>query len=615
MRGCEFVVELLYSLGIDTYFAVTGGAIVPLLDSVGRHPNASLYAFQHEQAAAMACEGYWRETGRVAVVAVTSGPGIQNTLNGVCGAWYDSVPMLIISGQVNSSESLDVISSRPRQRGFQEMPVVSAFSHFCVYAQKLEQINDKTGRDLYDFFTKAVNAATTARFGPALVDLPVNIQMTDVGHLPDSTTSIKLLKSNDPDPFLEIQVKQVLAKLCLSRCPVVVFGAGIRSSDSVQLARRMIDIIKAPFTLSWGAKDLFPDDHSLNCGCHGVYGSRAANLTLQNSDCLLILGSRLDTRQTGGNLSYFAPTATKIHVDIDQHEIGKLVEKGLAIDLPIVANLHDFLTVLIKHTETEYPVCKDNQEIWTGQVNTWKDKYSSALIDQTEKYAVQPHGPGMCAYTFFEQLDAKLPQRCSILADTGANLCWVYQVLTAKADRRFYTNLGNSSMGFSLPASIGSAIATKMGNMIVSIQGDGGVMMNIQELKTVIDYKLPIKIFVINNSGYGIIKQFQDLYFEGRYLGTEFPGTDFVAIANAFGMHAVRITRNDNVETLLDEVFKYDGPVLVDVIIQEVQKTFPKLLFGNALEHMSPFISMEELEDTMRVPIMPRKEATGWVKV
>ena len=621
-KGCDFILDLLLSLGVDTFFVITGGAIVPLIDAIGRGEKAgvtTMLAFQHEQAAAMAAEGYWRETGRLAAVVVTSGPGIQNVLNGLCGCYYDSIPMLVISGQVNTSESLDAVSSRPRQRGFQEMPVVESFGHFCVYAKKLKYVHDLMGREIHDVFTSAVNAATTPRFGPALIDLPVNIQMCEVqtsvyDAMPAKKPRTNGLRVDEHNLLSESILPRVFEMLRVSERPLLIFGAGVRASSSNHLARILVEQLSVPFCLSWGAKDLFEDDHPLNCGSHGVYGSRAANLAVQNCDVLFVLGSRLDTRQTGGCLTRFAPVAKKIMVDVDCEEIGKLVEKGCTIDLPIIIELNLFFTAITGRA-SEHRALK-SLSTWTTRTQEWKRAYCNADVDKLLKYELDATVPGvMNVYSFLERLSEKIPDKATVVPDQGGNLCWSMQTLKVKKDSRLYTNLGNSSMGFAFPCCIGSAVgASETKNPIVCIDGDGGFQMNIQELKTAVDYNLPIKTFILNNSGYGIIKQFQDAYFDKRYIVTNFTPVDFVSIAKGYGMHALRLTSDSDIDDVLGKVFAHPGPVLVDVAIQQCQKIFPKLEFGNALEHMTPFIPLDELKKTMIVGTTPRQEPKGWVQ-
>ena len=617
MKGCDVIVDLLISLGVDTYFVLTGGAIVPFIDAVGRRNNeTTLVAFQHEQAAAMAAEGYWRESGRLPAVLVTSGPGIQNVLNALCGCFYDSVPLLVISGQVNTSESLDAISSRPRQRGFQEMPVVESFGHFCKYAKKIKYVHDLFGHEIFDVFTTAYEAATTPRFGPVLIDLPVNIQMCEVFtelERPVPFNQKDVLKKR-VNSHAQAKCEKVLDLLLSAARPLVVFGAGVRASGSRDLAHEFIDQFKIPFCTSWGAKDLFDDANSNNCGCIGVYGSRAANFAVQNCDVLWILGSRLDTRQTGGNLARFAATAKKVMVDIDSEEIGKLVEKGCQIHFPIVLELKLFFCTVLSRKNTFDSGRETKLSTWTKKTQEWKATYANAAVDSQKKYELNGDIPCVLnAYLFLERLDAKLPVNTTVVPDTGAALCWTMQSLKVKSGMRVYANLGNSSMGFAFPCCLGSAFGSK--NPVVCISGDGGFQLNIQELKTAVDYNLPVKIFVLNNSGYGIITQFQDSYFEQRYYATRFTPIDFVSIAKGYGMSAIRISELTDIDIVLEKVFAYEGPILVDVCIQATQKIYPKLEFGNSLEHMTPFIPLHELENIMITEVATRIEPKGWVRV
>jgi acetolactate synthase-1/2/3 large subunit len=546
MKITEYIVDILIKHGLNIFFAVTGGAIVPLIDAVSKRNDARLVFFQHEQSAAMACEGVYRETGKIAVALVTSGPGIQNTLNGICGCWYDSIPALFISGQVNISESLQTIKSQPRQRGFQEMPVIESMGHFTVFSKKIE---NSTIKHITDVFTDALHAIKSGRFGPSIIDLPVNIQMSNLYNIPN-----------------------IVKTISESKKPLVVYGMGIRNSKSENLVKKL----KLPFVTSWAAKDLFPHDDEFNIGCIGVYGSRAANFAIQTCDCLIILGSRLDTRQTGGCLQKFSKESKKIMVDIDEHEINKLNESGIKIDIPVICDLNTFLSL-------DLHISWSNSE-WMNTLGNWKINYTHPLGG---------------VYTFLDKIT--FPDNTTIIPDTGGNVVWTMQTLKLVKNQRLYTNLGNSSMGFSLPCSIGSALSDPT-RTIVCIIGDGGLQMNIQELKTIVDYKLPIKILVINNSGYGIIKQFQDIYFNSNYVGTDFTPVDFCAIASAYGMKNIRI----NVEDNLPDIFLDSEPILVDIVIDQNQNIYPKLEFGNSLEHMYPFVELDFTSTNTRIE-------RGWI--
>ena len=565
------LVDALANVGLNTYFLVTGGAIAPIVDAVGQSPRARYFCFHHEQAAAFAAEGYYRACGRLGVVLVTSGPGVQNIFNGLCGCWYDSIPVLFITGQVNIRESLDSISAKPRQLGFQEMPVVDMVSSCTKYAAKVKRA-DEVGSIVSD----ALTAMQSGRRGPAVIDFPVNIQMEKI------SSHYEFLSS--PTPYLHIdtgKIVHVRELLAASQRPLVIIGNGMRSVRST-----FLDWIKIPFVTSWAAFDISPCDHPLRIGHHGVYGERVANFAVQNADLLIILGSRMDTRQTGGDLTLCSRASKRIMVDIDEHEMRKLSERGFSIDVPLLGSVESFLEMV------ELPAAPPQ---WVSTLNAWKSEFGQEITREGN------------VYEFLESLHSKLPDRCIIMPDQGGNLIWTLQSLRLKEGQRLFTNLGNSSMGWSLPAAIGASIGAGDEVPIICIEGDGGIQMNIQELSTLAKLKLPVTVIVLNNKGYGIIRQFQDSYFGSRHTATSTAdlfggpaGLDFVKVANAYGV-AAHATNDISISS--------HSPVLFDVQIDTNQRIFPKLEFGNALENMTPY--RIELHNHMIVPpVQPRRG--GW---
>jgi len=556
------VVDELANCGIDTYFLVTGGAIAPFVDAVGTSSRVRYYCFQHEQAAAMAAEGYYRASGKVAAVLVTSGPGVQNIVNGLCGCWYDSIPCLFITGQVSSKESLDTINSRPRQVGFQEMPVVEMLKTFTKFASKI-QVSDQVS----SIFSDAISSMLNGRPGPALIDFPVNIQM-EMSQVPLVHFTIQREK------FSPFDVPDTVYDMISSaERPVVILGNGARGTDFTSW-------IKVPFVTTWAAVDLVSHDHPLRVGSLGVYGDRVANYAVQNADLLVILGSRLDTRQTGGNLGLFSRHSKRIMVDIDAAEMTKLDERGFPIDIKLNGRVSEFIDrVTMKPCST-----------WVSTLDTWKTEFG---VETTREGNVYP---------FLTNL--KLPSECIIIPDQGGNLIWTMQSLRLTEGQRLFTNLGNSSMGWALPAAIGAAIGTNGRVPIVCIEGDGGIQMNIQELRTLAKLNLPVTVVVLNNEGYGIIRQFQDSYFGSRHIATSrdevVSGIDFVKVAEAYGLQGRRT---------LDVDFTA-APVLYDAPIDMTQRIFPKLEFGNALENMTPYRT--DLHRYMIVPPAEPNLATGW---
>jgi acetolactate synthase-1/2/3 large subunit len=564
MNTCDYIIETLYLNGIDTYFVITGGAIVPFINAIARNPKVKYYCFQHEQSAAMAAEGYYRASGKTAGVVVTSGPGVQNILNGVCGCWYDSIPAFFISGQVNTKEDLSNFKSNPRQTGFQEMPVAKMFEDVTKKSLHVPELSQLEG-----VLKELLTELKTPRYGPVLMDLPVNLQMSSIENV-----NINLIThSRRVTP--QYDISEYLYK---SKRPVVVFGHGVKLAGAEKEAMMFIEKTGIPFLVSWGAFDLCASDHPLRVGSPGVYGDRVANYAIQNADLIISIGSRLDSRQIGGSGPMFSPHSKKIMVDIDIEEINKMPEKGVEIDLGIVSDAKNFFDSVIIDGYRDDDTMGIRIRLWANKINEWKQKYSEEKSREGDS----------AVYDYLTTFFNDLPDDCIIIPDQGGNLVWTMQSAILKEGQKLFTNFGNSSMGYALPAAIGAAIGS--GKKVYCIDGDGGFQMNIQELLTVKKYNLPVEIIILNNSGYGIIKQFQDSYFDSKYVGTSKSDVfgddvDFVKIAEAYGVKTLQ-----------------------DIPIPETQKIYPKLEFGNSLENMTPYIDFEK---DMIVPVPPKKKL-GW---
>jgi len=599
-RVLEGAIDMLIENGIDTFFLVTGGAIVPTIDYIGQHKKAKYYCFQHEQAAAMAAEGYFRTTDKIGAVLTTSGPGAQNLLNGVCGCWYESIPCIFITGQVSTYESSDCVSTNPRQLGFQETPIVESFAPFTKYAKRIT-----SAEEAKHVVKTAIEKCKEGRFGPCLIDFPVNIQtsmsakfenfLEEVEHVP--VVDINLSEKIDT-------LEKMLEK---SKRPLILLGHGVRLSNSAAKALCFVEKYKLPFVVSWGAFDIVDHSHELFIGDIGVYGKRGANFAIQNCDLLISVGSRLDTRQTGGNLALFARKAKKVMVDIDFNELHK--GRGLNIDLPIQSDAGLFLEA------AQGILALPSLTAWRERCTTWKNwKEERPTFDGSE--ALRLYGR-LTSYEALAKLNKLVDDDEIIIPDEGGHLVWCMQTFKLK-NQRMFSNFGNSSMGYALPAAIGAAIGT--GKRVVCIDGDGGFQMNIQELQTVKHYNLPIKIFIINNGCYGIIKQFQDAYCSSRYTATDgqkdYTLPDFEKVANAYGIQAVTIEGKGDIDSKLKYVMNYDGPILCNILIDSEQKLIPKLEFGNPLEDMSPYLTDEQIDDNMIIETIERRDNTkGWVNL
>ena len=569
MNTCDYIIETLYLNGIDTYFVITGGAIVPFINAIARNPKVKYYCFQHEQSAAMAAEGYYRASGKTAGIVVTSGPGVQNLLNGVCGCWYDSIPAFFISGQVNTKEDLSNFESKPRQTGFQEMPVAKMFEDVTKKSLHVPELGQLEG-----VLSELLTELKTPRYGPVLMDLPVNLQMTTIEDVNINlvTHSRRVTPQYDISEYIHN-----------SQRPVIIFGHGVKLAGAEKEAIEFAEKTKIPFLVSWGAFDICGTDHPLRIGSPGVYGDRVANYAIQNADLIISIGSRLDSRQIGGSGPMFSVHSKKIMVDVDIHEINKMPEKDVPIDLGIVSDAKNFFdSVIIGVPLGDGSGWGENRckkyEIWLEKIYEWKRKYSQEKSREGDSVV----------YDYLDGFFNDLPDDCIIIPDQGGNLVWTMQSAKLKDGQKLFTNFGNSSMGFALPCAIGAAIGS--GKKVYCIDGDGGFQMNIQELLTVKKYDLPIEIIILNNSGYGIIKQFQDSYFNSKYIATSKSDVfgdevDFVKIAEAYGVKTLQ-----------------------DIPIPETQKIYPKLEFGNSLENMTPYIDFEK---DMVVPVPPKKKL-GW---
>ncbi len=591
VKTLEYIIDTLVDNGVDTFFLVTGGAIVPTVDYLGRKPGIKYYCFQHEQSAAMAAEGYYRTSGKVATVLSTSGPGAQNLLNGICGCWYESIPCVFITGQVSTYETVESVSTSPRQVGFQETPVVQSFKHFTKYATVLDDI-ELIKSELKTAFTLAISN----RPGPVLLDFPVDIQnslinqSTDVWELDNINDKFKMVS----DSIIQEQIEVVNNKLKNSKRPLLLLGHGIRLGKALNEIKDLIENTKLPFVVSWGGFDVMPHDHPQFIGDIGVYGSRKGNFAVQNCDLLISIGSRLDTRQTGGDLKTFSRESFKVMVDVDGNEVGK--DRGLQIDLPIICDAKRFLNLWISSNPSPQSI-------------GWADRYKTINLENRPlKQDV------LTSYEFLEELNSQLPETCTIIPDEGGHLVWSMQSITPKENQRIFSNFGNSSMGYGLPSAIGATIGSN--DPVICIDGDGGFQMNLQELQTVKHYKLPLKIFIMNNDCYGIIKQFQDSYFDSRYTATEtqdYSVPDFVELAKVYGIKSIHATKN-NYKEVIRLALQEEDSILVNVIIDREQKLTPKLEFGNPLEDMSPYLTDNQIKDNMIIDMIPRRDnSQGWV--
>jgi len=558
VKATDFVLDQIEKMGVKHVFGVTGGAITNQLDSFSRNGKVKFIAVVHEQAAAMAVEAYSRING-YGVAMSTSGPGGTNLITGICGCWFDSIPALFITGQVST---FDIRTNMVRQRGFQEIDMVEMMKPITKYSKLVTDPNN-----LAKSLEKAIIESRSDRFGPVHLDIPMDVQMSLIKPLKIKFfTKVKHSKIN---------LSKVLKLISKAQRPVLVVGNGVRLSGAEDLFIILADRLNWPILPSWAYADFI---HQNRIELFGVYGNRGANYTVQNSDLILAIGTRLDTRMTGSNPKQFAREAKKIIVDIDKFELNK----GVVIpDIAIKADAKDFLESILK-LKIENNIDKK----WLAICKKWRDEYPIFTNKNLEVGEINP-------YNFSRILSQESKSDDIVVAECGGNLAWLMQAWEFKKGQKLFSSFGNSPMGYGLPAAIGATLAAN--KPVICTVGDGGVQLNIQELQTVVNYNLPIKLFIYNNDGFGIIRQFQDLYMEGRHIATCEPVSNFEKIGNAYGIKSIKITKLTKLRQQVREALDYDGPVIVEVMMNPKSIIEPRAIFGKPIEEQAPFLPDAEV--------------------
>jgi acetolactate synthase-1/2/3 large subunit len=596
MRLADYVVKKLVEHGVRHAFLVTGGGAMHLNDAIAREPRLGYTCNHHEQASAMAAEGYARVTGTIGFVNVTAGPGGINALNGVFGAFTDSIPMLVVSGQAKretSMASYDVPDLR--QLGDQELDIVHMVKKITKYAKII--LDPTTIRFELE---KALYLATTGRPGPCWLDIPIDVQSAQLdpdtlpGFVPDPAPPIYL------PPNVDEIVIEVLDRVRAAERPVLLVGGGIRAAGAIDLLEEIAGLLKIPIATAW-MPDLLATDNPYYCGRQGSLGTRAGNFTVQNADLVLIVGSRMNVRQVSYNWKSFARHAYKIHVDIDPAELSKPTSVA---DRNICCEAKFFLTEM-KRQLVKKPVASEKHEQWLGWCRERMALYPPVLPHQrTTEGGINP-------YFFIETLFHQLTAEDVVVCGDGTACVVPIQAASIKKGQQLFSNSGCASMGYDLPASIGAAVAH--GKRVVCLAGDGSIMMNIQELQTAVCNKLNIVIFVLNNGGYLSIRATQSNFFgkligEGPESGVTFP--NFIKLAEAHGMRGVRI-EGKNFSAQIAEALATPGPILCEVIFDRAQGFEPKLsskklpdgkMVTAPLEDMAPFLPRDEFRRNLLIP-------------
>lgn len=588
----DYVAQKLFELGIRHVFMVTGGGAMHLNHSLGKSHQLICTFNHHEQACAMAADSYARLTNKPAVINVTTGPGSTNAITGVHGAWTDSLPMLIISGQVKKETTIRSTGLPLRQYGDQEVDIIPMISSITKYAVMVEEPNE-----IRYHLEKAFYLATEGRKGPCWLDIPIDVQgaMIDTDELTGfSTPTTNSLQSEER----LTKAGAVLDMIKQAKSPVIFAGSGVRLSGGYQEFITFIETLKIPVVSGWNAHDVIWDKHEYFAGKPGSVGDRPGNFVVQNADVIFILGSRLNIRQTSYNWDSFAKNAYKIWLDIDAIEMEK---PSINAQMKIHDDIALFLPVINSLNYQRPDKCHDKWLAWTQQL---RKKYLVVLESYWQDEKVNP-------YCFIECLFDSLPEKQCIVSANGTACVVGFQAAKLKKEQRFWTNSGSASMGYDLPAAIGAAVGAP-GEDIICLAGDGSIMMNLQELQTIIGNHLPIKIFILNNEGYSSIFQTQKNFFNGEEVGASansgvnFPS--FEKISQAFGFPYVQIAKHESMRRQIQEVLLIQGAVICEVFLNENQPFAPKLsskqhpdgsISSPSLEDMSPFLTAEELAENI----------------
>ena len=594
----DYIADFLASKGIRHVFTVTGGGAMHLNDALGHHPSLTCVYNHHEQASAIAAEGYTRMSGRLAAICVTSGPGGTNAITGVLGGWLDSIPMFVVSGQVKRETTIHATPIPLRQLGDQEYDIVSSVRPMTKYAViVLDPL------DIAYHLEKAYDLALNGRPGPVWLDIPLDIQAAII-----ETDELKHYKpEEDKDhvtPRYDTRLTaSIIHELKQAKRPLVLLGTGVRLADAKDAALKFLSSARLPVVTAWNAHDLIHDDLELFCGRPGTVGTRGGNFAVQNCDLLLVLGCRMNIRMISYTKFEFAKNAKKIVVDIDPTELKKPTVK---IDMPICADLRDVLADLLKQDLSTIHVSE--HEEWIKHARTTHLNYPPVLANYRVK--AEPVNP----YVFLNEFFKVLKEDDQIVCGNGSACVIGFQSAVIKNQTRLFTNSGCAAMGYGFPAAIGAAVA-RGGQRVICIDGDGSFQMNLQELQTVIYNRLNLKIVYLNNNGYHSIRQTQTNLFKEHPLvgvcngnGLSFPEAE--RLAAAYGMPFVRITREDQIPNLV-KTMENDGPLFIEAVVDPEQNFAPKTsskklpdgrMVSAPLEDMAPFLPRDEFRANMLIP-------------
>lgn len=605
----DLIADFLEEKGIRHVFGIIGAGNAHIFDSIAQKGFTEIICVHHEQAACMAMQTYFRTSGVITASIVTTGAGSTNAITGVVSAWMDSIPGLIISGNENSKYTDE--HNPLRIWGVQGYDSTAMVEKVTKYASR---VTDPT--TIRQALETAYHLAGTGKPGPCWLDIPMNIQAATleenelVSYIePPALTLVDPSNKVVTDP--QQAIDKVITAFMQSKRPVLWLGHGIRLADAVSRIEPLIEALNCPVLVSWAGIDMVDSNHPLVFGRAGVYGQRAANFVLQNSDFLLTIGTRLAIPQVGYDLSELAREATLAVVDNDFHEVTKHGDK---INIPIMMDARIFMDAMLE----ALPKAHDNKKTttpWLGQCEQYKHAYP--VVNPKE----HPDQDGFInSYPFIQKLSQHFKPNQIIVTDMGTALLSGHQVLEIKKGQRLMTSTGLGEMGYGLPGAIGASFATNRGE-VICLNCDGGMMLNLQELQTVVHHQLPIKLFIFNNDGYLMIKHTQKALFSGRYAGTDTQSgvtcPNFSALAHAFGLPAFTIKTWHDFDEVIPQVLSATGPVICEVFTHPEQLFLPKLslalqkdgsIISPPLEDLSPILPRDTLREHMIVGLHPKSE-------
>ncbi|MEW5952168.1 MAG: biosynthetic-type acetolactate synthase large subunit [Bacillota bacterium] len=547
ITAAEALVKCLEKEGVDLIFGYPGGAVLPVYDALSKSKIRHVLV-RHEQGAVHAADGYARVTGRVGVVMATSGPGATNLVTGIANAYMDSIPLVLFTGQVPTSQV--------GTDAFQEVDItgitlpITKHNYLVKDAQKLPAI-----------IKNAFHIASTGRPGPVLIDLPRDVASALIKFQYPGSVSLRGFK-----PVLRghpAKISQAAKLMLEARRPVIYAGGGILNSKASAELLALSEMINAPVTNTFMGLSSFPGEHPLFLGMLGLHGTRYANLAVTNCDLLIALGARFDDRVTG-KIAAFAPRAKIIHVDIDPAEIGK----NVIINVPIVGDVKNVLQSLLPQLEP-----RSNQE-WADQIKAWKEQYP---LTYGSDGSLKPQW-------VVEELYRQTRGECTVVTDVGQHQMWVAQFYKFKYPGTLVSSGGLGTMGFGLPAAVGAQLGSP-GKQVVLVTGDGSIQMTLQELATAVEQKLPLKIIILNNYVLGMVRQLQTIYCEGRHTAVNFGfHPDFEALAGAYGIKGYTVRTGEELRRALPEMLAHEGPALINCMVNPDENVSPMVLAGKSID-------------------------------